>query len=373
MKKVKFTLGLMLAMLFMGATVMNAAENIKLSASMGASEFYGGVDGITIDTVKVYRGVEISSTSIFKGHLNDLQTKGISDADLGTWSGGDLTKYQRDRNYKAYNRITVQLRYNNGNDLMPVIKRTLTLKESDFVIVNYLVADESFFKPHMDRKSGIATYTYNDDVLEMLDKYPHITGIKYEITINDEVGTPGVGDYQPPVYSDVTVMHALSIETEDGITTNPSAQNSGTKGIVYVPSQKDFVFTAFSSEDIVVTTDRGNDDQGGVMVKGNGDGSYTVTIKRVLYNFTITIKQLLITESNSGGDGTTANTTVTADAVWAAGGTLYANAANPGTISIYNITGQLYKIESISGSYTLSMPKGIYIVQLNGKAYKVVL
>jgi hypothetical protein len=276
---------------------------------------------------------------------------------------------------KAYHQIDVVLSYKNGHDLMPVIKRTVSI-DGGVTVVSYLAADDAIFRPGMDeRSSGSATYTYIDDVMSLLDKYqPYIKEISYEVTINTEVSTPGVGSYQPPVYTDITVMRALTLEAEDGITTNPSALNSGTKGIIYVPSQKDFVFTAFSSEKIEVTTTRGND-EAGVRIKDNGNGSYEVTIRGVQYNFGIFIKKLLDTESNTGGgnEGETANTVLTADAVWSSGGVLYVNAAKAGSLSIYNITGQLYKVATVSGSYTLSMPKGVYIVQLNGKAYKVVL
>jgi hypothetical protein len=266
-----------------------------------------------------------------------------------------------------HNQIVVMLKYENGNELMPVIKRTIT-RSAGVRIENYLTADEKFFRPYMDRKSGFATFTYNDDLLELLSKYPNITGIRYEIDIeNETLGSSG--DY--PVYPDI--MRALSIKTDPGITTAPSAIGSGDV-VYYVPSQKDLIFTAYCDEAIEVSTDRGTDDRGGVEVVKDKDSenAYTVTIRRVASDFTVSIKKTTQTESNSGGGGT-ANTTLTGDAVWASGGTLHVTAAKAGVLSIYNITGQLYKVASVTGSYTLSMPKGVYIVQLNGKAYKVIL
>jgi hypothetical protein len=321
-------------------------------------------------------------------HANDSVYYKNGSGDIGP---AGLFYYRIKSQTALRNELEVRLKYMNGNELIPVVKRTITLGKWEYnddekaktnelkkldndaiaTITSFLVADEVEFLPKMDRGSGTAKFVYKDNLLKILDTYPVIISIKYEVSLSKEVGTTP-GEEGGSVYSDRTMMRGLIIEAEDSITTDPNV--IGTGGIIYVPSQKDFVFTAYSDEEIEVTTDRGTDDQGGVDVKNNNDGSYTITIRRVRSTIKISIKKFVITESGAGGDnGETANTTITGDAVWAAGGTLYVQTANAGTLAIYNITGQLYKVENISGSYTLSMPKGVYIVQLNGKAYKVVL
>jgi hypothetical protein len=445
MKKAKFTLGLMLSVLFMGANVMNAAHDISkphygsinVTLSAKASEFYGGT-GITFKQVATdpngeyhysfYKELWPSFLPIGKDFGPQTQktwnygsvTKGNADFFINE-NKGDTTKYlnyyydtkqttgnhlaglfyyQTKSQTTAYNELQVQLKYENGNELTPVIKRTITLGEwvlqgdpdpkkndpvrnelnvTNITIIDFLEPTDFWYLTDMDRgtttgvTTGVATYVYKEDMLAMLAKYPIIKSIKYEISLHDEVGTPDEGEYQPPVYVDKTALRGLTINANDGITTNLSAAKTDNDDnmIVYVPSQKDFVFTAYCDEEIEVTTDRGIENDA---IKEGGNGVYTITIRKVQFNFNIYLKKAVTPESGAGGDNDeTANATITGDAVWAAGGTLYIQAANAGSLAIYNITGQLYKAETISGSYTLSMPKGLYIVQLNGKAYKVVL
>jgi hypothetical protein len=439
MKKVKFTLSVMLTMLFGGASVVNAQQDMlfggasvvyaqqnvnrphdgvmDLYLEVKACEFYsknavefeiGAIDPrgfyrynaaypiekLSASSLKendfrltklwfAWRyGVQgydfnIDETESSPGYLNYYydQTPPLSSPQQNVLAG--LFYYQK-KSAEVYNIIRVQLDYKNGNDLMPVIKRTITLGEWEYngdKECNELSSaqelstfnnldDTPHFLPDMDNKSGIATFTYKDDVLALLAQYPAIKSIKYEIAIHDEVGSGG--NHQPPVNTDNTIMRCPTIKTEDGITTD---RNDG----FCTESQKDLVFTVYCNEEIEVTTTRGNDEQG-VRIENNGDGSYKVTIRQVKSNFTIFVKKLIIAESGTGGEnGETLNTAIMKDAVWAAGGTLYVNTVNAGTLAIYNVTGQLYKSENISGNYTLSMPKGVYIVQLNGKAYKVVL
>jgi hypothetical protein len=449
MKKAKFTLGLVLSMLFMGANVMNAEEvdiskphngGIDISLSVKASDFYG-TSGVTLkqiaedpngpyhyvfdttlwdlsaDTLEKNFGLETRRNAWLYGS----KTKGLPDFLLnenrGTQGyhnyyydapefnpapttptfGGNLAGlfYYRVVSKTALrNELTVDLKYINGKELIPVIKRTITLgkwvynseyenginelEKVSTIITNFLVADEAWFQPLMDRGTGVAKFVYKDDLLKILDTYPIIASIKYEVSLNDEVGTPGEGEYQPPVFADRTTMRGLSIDAEDGITTNLSAAKVDADNhsiIVYVPSQKDFVFTAYCDEAIEVTTDRSTDvDDRGVEIKSNGDGSYTVKIKRVQSNFKITIKKVVTPESGAGGDNDeTGNETLSEYAVWGAGGTLYVKAAAPATLAIYNVTGQQIKQTIVNGNASFPMPKGLYIVQLNGKAYKVVL
>ncbi len=426
MKKVKFTLGLALSMLFLGANVSNAAYDnskpnngsIRVAAYIKACEFYAG-DGVTLHQVAAdpagkwhanlnypnlgagyASGLGIQTNDAASGiynwaygynitnpytgrtvdyYLDTLQTSPTYNDYIGT----GLFYYHAKNNATVYNRLKVQLGYVNGNELMPVIKRTITygkwtynanqdrnnLTSINVTQIDYLIADSSWFKPYMDRKSGIATYIYHDQVKPMLDKEV-IYSIDYEISVHDEVASPGNNDYTPPVMSDVTILRGVKLEAENGITTNPISE--GDKTIVaYTPSHEDYTFKAFSNKPIVVTTDRGRDAEG-VKVLDNKDGSFDVTIRRVQTNIVVSIKSAS-TESGTGEDGTTGNPTISGDAVWAANGTLYVQTANPATVSVYGVTGQLNKQAPVNGSYSVSMPKGIYIIQLNGKAYKVVL
>ncbi|MCD7971546.1 MAG: DUF6383 domain-containing protein [Candidatus Azobacteroides sp.] len=57
--------------------------------------------------------------------------------------------------------------------------------------------------------------------------------------------------------------------------------------------------------------------------------------------------------------------------VFAQDGRIYARVNEPATIRLYTISGQLIDQEMVEKSYTKSVNQGIYIVTVNGKAYKV--
>jgi hypothetical protein len=57
--------------------------------------------------------------------------------------------------------------------------------------------------------------------------------------------------------------------------------------------------------------------------------------------------------------------------VWASGGKLYVETPQSGWLSVYNIAGVMQVRKPIVDSSVISLPKGIYIVHLNGKTYKV--
>jgi len=279
---------------------------------------------------------------------------------------------------------------------MPVVKRTIVVGEwylfvdstdkknvirenrmraTGTIINDYLLASNIEGSwPVFDRASGTATYTYSQKLVELAKKYP-IYSMSYVVTLNDEIGTVGSEANEPPVSKEPENMRALTFEMEDGITSKNLPINV-LGNTMYTPSSRNFSFTVESSKAISVTTNRHNKDiytADGVEIKENKDKkTYSVTIYTVREDINIKVAYANSTQSEAG-DGTTGTDGPTSDAVWASGGTLYVNAATPGVINIYSITGQLYKTEAISGSYTLSLAKGLYIIQLNGKAYKVVL
>ncbi|MDL2304162.1 hypothetical protein LJC72_02325 [Bacteroides sp. OttesenSCG-928-D19] len=435
MKNVKFTLGLALSMLFMGATVSNAAYDntaahkgfIKTSYVVKASEYYAAnahTFGTNIDGGRwAFSGIASGRSHSFLGMTTIGRFWISNEADMestiskkdkiystsndwnygGSWinpyapSVGRTCDYYFDDNSKKYvgsglfyehkvdggfakNHTWVALKMVEGLDVMPVIKRTITYGEWVYNAdkdVNELKStkvapiietlDQTFsgFRPYYDRENGIAVFYFEEDILSLMEKHI-IYSIDYEISVNEIVGMPD-GTEGGPINSDVTVMRAVDITAESGIMTTPSAL----AGTHYTPSNKNFTFTVHSAKNITVSTDRGRDEEG-VKIKDNKNGTYTVTIIKVQQDLKITIKSVS-TESGEGGEGQTGTEVIAKDKVWAANGTLYVEAINPATMSVYTVTGQLYKQIPVTGSYSASLPKGLYIVQLNGKAYKVVL
>ena len=441
MKKVKFTLGLALAILFIGANFVDAAKEVGFRTDKGSQTsigytFYVNANPQFVKVQSVLRDYSYgNSRAIFSpGRFqldtlvnlnnnmpNDTLTKkdwygvifgtsyyynttirrnarisyGTDGWGLTTNCDGIWSIY--DRNYNLYNDIIIELDYVEGIEIMPSVKRTIVYGEWYFetddkaIDINgfagkdwnrlapanssyaYLqpANDSVTFRPYHDRKDGVARFVYHQEVQELFNKLP-IFSISYEITIHDEIGTLGEEANEPPLMIDPVDMRGLKFDIGSGITTTIPINTIG--NTLYVPSNKHFTFTVFSDKEIIATSDRSNDPNDGIIVEKDNTqaNAYKVTVKRVQSNFTVKVVQKSGSQSGEG-EGTTGNEGAATDAVWGANGTLYVNAATPGAISIYSVTGQLFRQEAISGSYTLSMPKGLYIVQFNGKAYKVVL
>jgi len=465
MKKVKFTLGLVLAMLLISANFVNAAKEIGFRTEEEKStrtsigylfnispnpqiisiesvlRDYSSTSGRAIWTspttpptynFNLYRIVSVDSGLISFPNattLKDIRKDYYSYLAFGSEEyygyshGGKNIRYDGvsgtgayatstltpsptskangvwsifDNNYDLSNDIIVELSYTEGIEIMPVIKRTIVLGEwyyatadgdkdkhgntgkgnrldpTDVVVYDYLLADSVTFRPFHDRKDGVARYVFKQNVQEMFGSFP-VFSITYDISIHDEIGTIEQEAYEPPMMAEPQNMRGLTFDIGSGIKTNIPMNTTG--NILYVPSNLNCVFTVYSDKEIDATCTRSDNPYDGISVKKDltQANAYIVTVKRVQSNFNVKVVQKSDSQSGTGEEGTTGNNGTPTDAVWGSKGILNVTAATPGTISIYNVTGQLYRTEAISGSYTLTMPKGLYIVQFNGKAYKVVL
>ena len=414
MKNSTITLGLMLFLLFQGA---NAGYAIYYS---GAPHF-GAIkvtfsapqsDGYATDKAVIFQQIAVDRQELFKypytgtpyfWSASELQKKSQnSPASQFLWNYGcpvkDGTIYRPDyyvnedrtspgflnyyynsktwnsiagifyyavkSNTQAYNRFEVNMR-NTGST--PVIKRTIKIGQWQtlyyntdsarneltplpLTVTHYLKADSTF------RYSNYTNYLFKDQIIPLLTQYV-ICSIHYEI------------EFGSTYYAPVTTNHGITIEAEKGITTTPNSLG----GPIYVESNYDFIFRVYSDRDITVTTSRGRDADG-VLIVNNHNGTYGVTIRRITSNFVIYVKYANTTQSGTGENNQTGNTSMASDAVWAAGGMIHVRTANPaGTLAVYTMTGLLYKQLSVNDNYSLPLPKGHYIILLNGKSYKIVL
>jgi hypothetical protein len=66
-------------------------------------------------------------------------------------------------------------------------------------------------------------------------------------------------------------------------------------------------------------------------------------------------------------------TTVPSQSICVNGNVVVLQTEQPLKASVYSITGSLVKQQTVSGTAQVTLPKGIYIVQLGNKAYKVVI
>ena len=453
MKKMKFTLGLMLSMLFLGASVSYAQTYISSLPHSGAIESaiwvqgcdyyaanitfkkmvkddngdYGypgtyAVPTVTDIFILNYKNVPFDDYAFVyfpvsmdwqygSGHWTTWPTPSAQYPNVADYyfdrsankyftntagstskTDGNLFYWLEKSKTEVINQIEVSLNYENGNELMPVLKRSILLGEwktvhdpitdtyrnelfpTSIYIEQELDFDkgESRFRPDMDRGDAVATYVFKDQILPLLDKYI-IYGMYYELAVYDEFDNVGGTNYQPSqtLPKDVRKVY---IEAADGIKTTPNSIGSA----IFVPSLQNFVFTAVSASEITAETITLHQPFGafdeirfgekkGVLVTNNKNGTYTITIQYVNQEMLIRVNSVASLSS-----GETGNDAIAADNVWAASGTLFVQAANTATLSVYTVTGQLFFQKSVSGSFSMTLPKGLYIVQLNGKAYKVI-
>ncbi len=436
MKKMKFTLGLMLSILILGANVAKAEYLnsyphdgfIEMYVNIPQCDFYNGTVNMTLivkDANEGYGyqgdvnlgnynakakavdwsyigGIPYGSSSWGSVPVvNNLEKDYYWNPYLGTagryvpatWgSFANLFYYQVKSKTEITQRIQIKLDYKGGNELTPVIKRTVQLGEwvtitnptNEFQKKNVLIPngveftryfhEKGSYRVEMDRKTGIATYTFDEDILSLLTKHGSvISNIYYEIEIHDEFDNPSV-PYDPPTGTNPTTQIGVKFAPTGDIKTDPN-HLGGNFGVHYFPTGQDLKFKVFSADPIEIKLTLDNPEK--TLPKGclswvdNKNGSFTVVVKQLKDNMTIGITAIVPT-SGEGENGETGNEFVTADKVWASAGTLYVETANSAVLSIYSVTGQLVQQVQVNGTGQLALPKGLYIVQLNGKAYKIV-
>jgi hypothetical protein len=226
----------------------------------------------------------------------------------------------------------------------------------------------------MDRMDSKAIFTYKDQILDLLSKPYIIYDIAYEIAVYDEIDfNPGITPY-PPSSALPKDARRVRIATADGITTNPSTLGND----IHVRANEALGITAFSKSEITAETvtlhniyapydELVRKGGPGISVVNNGNGSYTITVKQIDAEMIVNV--MSVTSTSSGLD--VGNAVIASDAVWAASGLLNVKSLKPATLSVYTVTGQLFKQVQVRDSYSMTLPKGLYIIQLNGKAYKV--
>jgi hypothetical protein len=382
MKKVKFTLSLALSFLFLGAGLNSAYgqfpdELIPIyvlpnAPSPDVSEYQTSITYAeivkpkTVDVFPTIPGIVLDKTYFDKWGILDFDPLN---------SGIQTISKERFNDYNAKFRIVVAFPYTGGKE--KIASLSLTFRSSD--TGNNLFGGLEFADNVTEKwkffpsGTGTATYTYEIDLNKLFDQYPKITEIRFEIWLKDEiVRDPDNANGEGNGY--VQVLRPYTLNLAEGITANVPISG-------YTPSGKNLKFEATVWDDnigknLLVTTDRAlalgapkYDKIGSGVENDHPYIKYEVTIPVVKSAINISINYASTPESGPTGN----SVVITEDAVWGAAGAIYVTAANPGVVSVYNITGQLVKQEAVSGSRTLALPRGIYIVKLNGKATKVLL
>ncbi|MDR2139086.1 MAG: hypothetical protein LBP50_06025, partial [Tannerella sp.] len=111
------------------------------------------------------------------------------------------------------------------------------------------------------------------------------------------------------------------------------------------------------------------DDEGGITVESNADGTYTVHIHRIQETTAVTVTATAVSS------GVTSSGSLPAARVWSYGKQLFITAAVSGRAQVYNAGDRLVKLLStVAGeTVTQSLPPGIYLIAIEGKSYRVVI
>ncbi|MDR2147919.1 MAG: T9SS type A sorting domain-containing protein [Tannerella sp.] len=348
MKKFKFTLGLVLSFLLLGASLNNAFgqfPSANVTVSVSRPNWYGA---------------DVPSLSHITVRHQENKLTGI----ISTNGGGNFNKNILNDNY-VVDELIVSFDFDGGKELMPYVRRTLTVNGNNNIYLGGMqVADEIVDKGDFTDKDGTAVYTYRTDLNALLSKYPNLTGISYEIWLNNEMSIdPGNPNGEANAYPGILRPYTLNLA--DGIV-DPNIALQG-----YTESNKKMTFQVSAEPGKKLTV--------GVTpalpqgLKGSAKESAQAGVYDVVIPIVNTAIEINIAYESSSESGEVGNAAIAADAVWGSRGTLVVNAAKSGVLSVYSITGQLIKQEVVSGGKSITLPRGIYIVKLNGVTSKVLL
>jgi hypothetical protein len=173
----------------------------------------------------------------------------------------------------------------------------------------------------------------------------------------------------------VTVMEPVTpvIRRKVTLTASPHFSSYPAAGVYYIESHHNMVITLTPLATLpvgfvpYVTTGRRllPDDEGGVRITHNGDGTYTVRIMRIQEETTVTVT----------AGFPVATEYIPAGRVWSYGNRLYIENVTGGKAYIYNVSGLLVEIVTPVAGETVvrTLPAGVYVIATKGKRYKVVV
>lgn len=163
----------------------------------------------------------------------------------------------------------------------------------------------------------------------------------------------------------VNVQRYIDIPKVSGVSTNPGI------GRHYIDSRKNFTFNAYYAGDPMSVKATGyysrTTQDLDATAELQADGSYKYTLYKVVEPWTISFEP----KTNAGEVSN--ETLVVQPPVWSSGNTLYVNVSEKSVANIYTLTGVLYKQAEVGGYSTIQLPRGFYIVSLNGSQYKIMI
>jgi hypothetical protein len=161
------------------------------------------------------------------------------------------------------------------------------------------------------------------------------------------------------------VQRYVEIHTIEGVTANPGAEEKH-----YVKSYDDFSFTlTFPGGEPLKVTATGFYSQRPEEIKGVelGGGMFRYVIRQIVEPWSVTVSSELASGVNN-------NVLATGIRVWTFANTLYINSDKTVRTNIYTLSGTLFKqINVPAGMTSVQLERGIYIVEIDGSRYKVVV
>ena len=158
------------------------------------------------------------------------------------------------------------------------------------------------------------------------------------------------------------IQRAIEIPEVEGVTTDPKP------GVYYAPSNTNYSFTARYSGELMNVLAEGFYSKSiiDLAAEKQEDGSYKYTLYKVTEPWTISF-------APNVNSGDVSNNIFTDQPVWSSGNILHINTQDSEIVNVYTLVGILYKQVSVNGYSTIQLPKGFYVVSVNGKQYKVVI
>lgn len=201
------------------------------------------------------------------------------------------------------------------------------------------------------------TSTAGSHNASVFDKAGHESKVEFTLKEKEDDTPPYIPPYEPSVET-----YTVIIPSVEGVTTDPVA------GEYEVEAWGSFRFyltldKGYDQSEPIVTTDRGE-----TITPRSSDGAYLV--KSVRQPVEIRIEGVV------KNPDPVANETIAADGigVWTADGCLYISVTTEVRAAVYNFNGRLLKQARIlPGQTRWQFPSGAYIVEVDGKRYKVML
>jgi hypothetical protein len=162
------------------------------------------------------------------------------------------------------------------------------------------------------------------------------------------------------------IVHQIFIPVVDNVTTDPE------NGLYWIGGHDSYVLIlypkeGYSLQDIEITTgSKRQDEDGGMLVVYNEDGSVTVTFREVTEPINVQI---------SGISPVSNDIIDSSYAIWTANNRLHVKTTKAGTLKVYTLTGAMLKQQELTeGEISFPLSQGVYIVTFNdGSQQKVVV